>query len=148
MLSPEAMLQPLPPRRAMRHRPSRNNRWLSLHSFVECLRCEEAEQIIAVCKETSNCESLKSKLTREAREAQRYQDIRDHAIFSRAQREEDEVSGFSFGFSIDSDGHWHQPTQSIFVLQRLRGLATLTVSMAMLAAIGDKPSITVGHSII
>ena len=79
---------------------------------AEFLRCNDVKKLVRTCKDVDDIQVLNLKTTKAAAEKELNQDIRDEAAAKRARHALGEVSevysdgGFSFGFSIDSDGHW------------------------------------------
>ena len=82
------------------------------------LRCIEAARVIRTNLENSSSPALRNRLTNEAREAEFNEDIRETAERRRTERraaDPNRAPGLSaisseapsLGFSIDSDGHWH-----------------------------------------
>ena len=86
------------------------------------LRCEEAATVTLMCTAAARAEGFRNRCLPAARESQRNSDIREAVLKRRAQRravwaaqfehgedsEFDSASIPSIGFSIDSDGHWHE----------------------------------------
>ena len=79
---------------------------------AEFLRCNDVKKLVRTCKDVDAVQVLNLKTTKAAAEKELNQDIRDEAAAKRARHALGDVSslysdgGFSFGFSIDSDGHW------------------------------------------
>ena len=77
---------------------------------AEFLRCSDVKQLVRTCKDVDDIQVLSMKTTMAAAQKELFQDIRDEAAEKRARHERGDVSPaysyYSFGFSIDSDGHW------------------------------------------
>ena len=77
---------------------------------AEFLRCRDVKQLVRTCKDVDDIQVLSMKTTMAAAQKELFQDIRDEAAEKRARHERGDVSPAysysSFGFSIDSDGHW------------------------------------------
>jgi hypothetical protein len=77
---------------------------------AEFLRCRDVKQLVRTCKDVDDIQVLSMKTTMAAAQKELFQDIRDEAAEKRARHERGDVSPaysyYSFGFSIDSDGHW------------------------------------------
>ena len=77
---------------------------------AEFLRCNDVKKLVRTCKDVDDIQVLNLKTTKAAAEKELNQDIRDEAAAKRARHARGDVSPlyseFSFGFSIDSDGHW------------------------------------------
>ena len=77
---------------------------------AEFLRCRDVKQLVRTCKDVDDIQVLSMKTTMASAQKELFQDIRDEAAEKRARHERGDVSPaysyYSFGFSIDSDGHW------------------------------------------
>ena len=76
----------------------------ALAQFLKCHSCSACRD---TCKQIYDNPHLKAKTNKAALEAERNQEIRDRAQEKRDRGEYSE-SSYSLGFSIDSDGHWHE----------------------------------------
>ena len=77
---------------------------------AEFMRCRDVKQLVRTCKDVDDVQVLSLKTTKAAAEKELNQDIRDEAAAKCARHARGDVSPLysecSFGFSIDSDGHW------------------------------------------
>jgi len=91
---------------------------------VEFLRCHDVKKLVRTCKDVDDIQVLSLKTTKAAAEKELNQDIRDEAAAKRARHARGDItptySEYSFGFSIDSDGHWLEHDHT---LQLQKGLA-------------------------
>jgi len=83
---------------------------------AEFLRCNDVKKLVRTCKDVDDIQVLSLKTKKAAAEKELNQDIRDEAAAKRARHVQGDFtpsdhSEYSFGFSIDSDGHWleHDP---------------------------------------
>ena len=79
---------------------------------AEFLRCQEAARVLRTNRENNRHPKIQGRLSFKSREAEFNQDIRDAAEARHATRRAEGLhngtsSAYSLGFSIDSDGHWH-----------------------------------------
>ena len=94
----------LPPRRTL---PPPTTMLEQFSLCAEFLRCRDVKQLVRTCKDVDDIQVLSMKTTMAAAQKELFQDIRD-ARHERHERGDvsPAYSSDSFGFSIDSDGHW------------------------------------------